>query len=47
MSGGQIKRVAMARVILDEPELIILDEPTNHLDIGAIEWLEDYLKSHA
>ena len=45
MSGGQIKRVAMARVILDEPELIILDEPTNHLDIGAIEWLEDYLKS--
>ncbi|MBQ8773517.1 MAG: ABC-F family ATP-binding cassette domain-containing protein, partial [Muribaculaceae bacterium] len=37
------KRVALARVILDAPDLIILDEPTNHLDIGAIEWLESYL----
>lgn len=45
MSGGQVKRVALARVILSEPELIILDEPTNHLDIEAIEWLENYLKS--
>ena len=44
MSGGQRKRVALARVILEDPELIILDEPTNHLGIEIIEWLEDYLK---
>lgn len=44
MSGGQRKRIAIARVILEEPELIILDEPTNHLDIEIIEWLEEYLR---
>ena len=44
LSGGQRKRVALARVVLDEPDLIILDEPTNHLDIQIIEWLENYLK---
>ena len=44
MSGGQQKRIALARVILEDPELIILDEPTNHLDIEIIEWLENYLK---
>ncbi|MBD5224356.1 MAG: ABC-F family ATP-binding cassette domain-containing protein [Bacteroidales bacterium] len=43
LSGGQRKRVALAKVILDEPQLIILDEPTNHLDIPSIEWLESYL----
>ena len=43
LSGGQAKRVALARVILGEPDLIILDEPTNHLDIEIIEWLENYL----
>ncbi len=43
LSGGQAKRVALAKVILSEPDLIILDEPTNHLDIGVIEWLENYL----
>ncbi|MCM1518098.1 MAG: ABC-F family ATP-binding cassette domain-containing protein [Pseudoflavonifractor sp.] len=44
LSGGQRKRVALASVVLDNPDLIILDEPTNHLDIEVIEWLESYLK---
>ncbi len=43
MSGGQIKRVALARVLLSHPDMLILDEPTNHLDIDMIEWLEGYL----
>ena len=44
LSGGQVKRVALAKVIINEPELLILDEPTNHLDIDMIEWLEGYLQ---
>lgn len=43
LSGGQAKRVALAKVLLTNPDMLILDEPTNHLDIEMIEWLENYL----
>ncbi len=43
MSGGQMRRLALARVLIEEPDFLILDEPTNHLDIPMVEWLEEYL----
>lgn len=43
LSGGQQKRIALAQVLIEEPDFIILDEPTNHLDLDMIEWLENYL----
>lgn len=46
LSGGQKKRIALAKLLIDAPDLLIMDEPTNHLDLEMIEWLEQYLKQN-
>jgi len=47
LSGGQKKRVSLAQVLIEEPDLLILDEPTNHLDFDSVKWLEDYLRRYS
>ena len=46
LSGGQLRRAALARALVEEPQILMLDEPTNHLDLDIIEWLEQYLKNY-
>ena len=47
LSGGQKRRIALAKVLLEQPDMILLDEPTNHLDLDMIEWLEEFLSNSA
>ena len=46
LSGGQLRKVGLAKSLINEPDILLLDEPTNHLDLEMIEWLENYLKQY-
>ena len=46
LSGGQLRRAALARALIEEPDILLLDEPTNHMDLELIEWLEDYINNY-
>ncbi len=46
LSGGQLRRAALARALVEEPDILLLDEPTNHMDLELIEWLENYIKNY-
>ena len=47
LSGGELTRLRLAKLLLEKPDVLILDEPTNHLDFATMEWLENYLKSYS
>ena len=46
LSGGQLRRAALARSLVEQPDILLLDEPTNHMDLELIEWLEEYIKGY-
>ncbi len=46
LSGGQLRRAALAKSLIQNPDLLLLDEPTNHLDFESVKWLENYLNSY-